>query len=146
MGDLRLTLSQSINGPASFNDLGSLDGMVKTEFVPVSRAAVGEWAYITRGNAGRQSRGKESGVGSDSRWRRARRGRVISAVQLSARIKTIQLHGELTRLSVCDGPAVLGSKAASRHRVTISAAAIVTSLFCSTLLSPLSARSELHSL
>lgn len=124
---LKRSLSWALENAASLESLALFSAVVSSDCVPIDGAGVDDWVHITRGAAGRHSRGKESGVRSKLTWKKARRGRMERVVVLWAQMRTVRLYRELTRLGVCDGLAILSSKVADKRSAPIFVARIVTS-------------------
>lgn len=82
-------------------------------------ASIGDWVHIRQGVAGRHSRGKESSVILGLRSGREERKKMACAVVLWASRRTILLGKELTRLGVCAGSTIGGTRVAGQHGVTI---------------------------
>lgn len=128
VSSLKLSLSWGPDSSASLESLVLFATMIRTDGVPIDGAGVGDWVRIRWETVGRQLRGKKSGVDSDLRWRQTSGGRLARAVGLRAWIRTRILYKELARLGVREGPAIVGTKAAGRHRVMFFAARTLKSI------------------
>lgn len=110
--------------------------MVQADCARADDASAGDWIHIMQGTVGRNLQGKESGVNFYFKEGQKRLETMARAEVLWEQRRTIRLDKDATRLIVCDGLAIGGSKVARKHLVTIFAATVVTSKICFNLLSP----------
>lgn len=96
MSGLELFLSSGFGYRCQLRDLGLVLGFSQIRLRLSRWAGVSERVHITRGDASRQLRGKESGADTELGWRRSTAWKDGARGGAVACMRTTRLHKELT--------------------------------------------------